>query len=114
MFSDKQLKRYRIILEERITELKADVAGSVRQRNVVTLDQQSVGRLSRMDALQQQAMAQATDRRRHAEIAKAESALRAMQTDEFGFCLQCGEAIELGRIEYDPALTLCFSCAASR
>lgn len=114
MFSDAQLEKFRILLEERIAALKADTDGSAEQRKVVTLDQQSVGRLSRMDALQQQAMAQATERRRRAEIAKAEAALRAMAGDEFGYCQECGEAIEKARIEYDPALTLCFSCAKAR
>lgn len=114
MFSDEQLQHFRIRLEERISRLKADMTGSAQQRKVVTLDQQSVGRLSRMDALQQQAMARATDRRRRSEIAKAESALRAIDGDEFGYCQECGEPIERARIEHDPALTLCFSCAKSR
>ena len=114
MFSNVQLNRFRIRLEERIAALKADTEGSAEQRKAVALDQQSVGRLSRMDALQQQAMAQATERRRRVEITKAETALRSIDNDEFGYCLECGEEIEAARIEHDPALTLCFSCAKAR
>lgn len=114
MFSDAQLKIFRTRLQNRIAALRADTDGSAEQRKTVTLDQQSVGRLSRMDALQQQAMAQATERRRRAEIAKAEAALRAMTGDEFGYCQECGEAIEPARMEHDPALTLCFSCATGQ
>lgn len=114
MFSDAQLKKFRIQLEERIAYLKAETDGSAEQRKIVTLDQQSVGRLSRMDALQQQAMAHATERRRRAEITKAEAALCAMSGDEFGYCQECGEPIEPARIEHDPALTLCFTCAKAR
>lgn len=114
MFSEAQLKKFQIQLEERIAALKAETDGSAEQRKIVALDQQSVGRLSRMDALQQQAMAQATERRRRAEIAKAETALLAMSGDEFGYCRECGEPIELERIQHDPALSLCFSCAKAR
>ena len=114
MFSEAQLEKFQIQLVERIAALKAETDGSAEQRKIVTLDQQSVGRLNRMDALQQQAMAQAAERRRRSEIAKAEAALRAMSGDEFGFCQECGEQIEQARIERDPALTLCFSCATAR
>lgn len=114
MFSDAQLETFQIQLEERIAALKAETGGSAEQRKIVTLDQQSVGRLSRMDAFQQQAMAQATERRRRSEIAKAEAALRAMSGEEFGYCQECGEQIEPAPIEHDPALTICFSCATAR
>jgi DnaK suppressor protein len=114
MFSETQLKSFGNRLKQRIADLEADASGSAQQRKTVTLDQQSVGRLSRMDALQQQAMAQATDRRRRSEITRAQSALRAIGSDEFGYCAECGEPIELARFEHDPALTLCFSCAKGR
>lgn len=114
MFSDAQLETFQIQLEERIAALKAETGGSAEQRKIVTLDQQSVGRLSRMDAFQQQAMAQATERRRRVAITKAETALRSIDDDEFGYCQECGEEIEAARIEHDPALTLCFSCAKAR
>jgi len=69
----------------------------------VTLDQTSVGRLSRMDALQAQAMALETGRRRSAEIQKIEAALRRMDEGEYGYCIRTGEKIPLERLELDPA-----------
>ncbi|MBB3763341.1 TraR/DksA family transcriptional regulator [Sphingomicrobium lutaoense] len=80
-------------------------------RKPVTLDQESVGRLSRMDALQVQAMAQALDRRREQEKLRIDAALRRIEEGDYGFCLECGEAIAEKRLEHDPAATHCIGCA---
>ena len=80
-------------------------------RKPVELDQSSVGRLSRMDAMQNQAMAQATERRRLAELQRIEQAFKAMEQGEYGFCVECGEEIALKRLEIDPAAIACVKCA---
>ncbi len=83
-------------------------------RAPVTLQQDSVGRLSRMDAIQQQAMAQATERRRKAERQRIEAALKRLDDGEWGWCLGCGDEIAARRLEHDPSAALCVKCAASR
>ncbi len=80
-------------------------------RATVTLDQQSVGRLSRMDAMQRQAMAQATSRRREGERRRLHAALARFEEGEFGYCTECGEEIAQGRLEADPAVPTCVSSA---
>ncbi|WP_421726395.1 TraR/DksA family transcriptional regulator [Bauldia sp.] len=92
-------------------ELEALSAGSAEARKPVALDQQSVGRLSRMDALQGQAMANAAERRRTTEIARIDAALRRLDDGTYGECLRCGEEIAEKRLEIDPAATLCVACA---
>lgn len=82
-------------------------------RDVVALDQQSVGRLSRMDAMQGQAMAQASERQRLAEIRRIDAALQRITAQTYGECLSCGEDIPQGRLDADPAASLCIACAAS-
>ncbi len=84
---------------------------SAEARDTVTLDQTSVGRLSRMDALQQQAMAEATERQRAAELARIDAALNRIKDDDYGYCLNCGEEIAEKRMEIDPAATHCIKCA---
>jgi RNA polymerase-binding transcription factor len=69
----------------------------------VKLDQTAVGRLSRMDAMQAQAMAQETERRRHQEISSIEAALKRMDEGEYGYCLETGELIPRARLELNPA-----------
>lgn len=76
----------------------------------VELDQQSVGRLSRMDAMQHQAMAQATARRASQSEARLRAALARMDEGTYGECLDCGEDIPVRRLEVDPATPLCVSC----
>ena len=86
-------------------------AGGAEDQAVVTLDQQSVGRLSRMDALQRQAMAQATGRRREVQRQRIMAALARIDEGEYGYCVDCGEEIAAGRLEFDPAIPNCVSCA---
>ena len=77
----------------------------------VELDQSKVGRLSRMDALQAQAMSREVERRRRQELRRIESALARVAEEEFGFCLSCGEEIEQERLALDPSVPQCQNCA---
>lgn len=84
---------------------------SEEARATVTLDQQSVGRLSRMDALQGQAMAQASERQRRADIQRILAALQRLDEDEYGYCVECGDEIAEKRLAVDPAAAFCINCA---
>ena len=79
----------------------------------VELDQTSVGRLSRMDALQGQAMSKESGRRRNLMLQKVAAALVRIDKGDYGDCLRCGEQIALQRLTFDPAATLCIECARS-
>lgn len=70
-------------------ELEALISGSSDSRSTVELDQSAVGRLSRMDALQGQQMALATDRRRALELKRIESALARLEDGDYGYCVRC-------------------------
>jgi DnaK suppressor protein len=100
---------------ERLLALKDELETLSRisedARATVELDQQSVGRLSRMDALQGQAMAQASERQRRLDLQKIEAALNRLDEGEYGYCLDCGDEIAGKRLEIDPAAALCVSCA---
>ena len=101
------------ILQE-IDELRALSDRSKDSRAPVELDQQSVGRLSRMDAMQQQSMDLAREERRRQRLAVLGAALRRLDEDEYGYCLACGEDILPQRLKIDPAVTLCVSCQGGR
>jgi DnaK suppressor protein len=81
-------------------------------RKTVELDQTSVGRLSRMDALQQQALAQETQRRRNLRRQRIRETLERIQQDEFGCCDQCGEEIAPKRLALDWTVRTCVRCAS--
>ena len=77
----------------------------------VELDQCVVGRLSRMDAMQQQAMSLEQNRRRKEGIKRVNAALNRIENDEYGWCQDCGEEINEKRLEIDPATLYCIRCA---
>lgn len=99
-------------LQELRNQLETASVASRDNRAAVELDQSSVGRLSRMDALQQQAMAVAGQERRKTELARIEAALRRLDEGDYGYCVACGEEIAERRLEVDPMATTCIACAA--
>ena len=98
-------------LEAERERLREVSAGAAQERKPVELDQQSVGRLSRMDAMQVQAMAQAVERRRRARLALVDAALKRLDEGDYGYCIDCGEDIAPGRLEADAAAPRCVDCA---
>ena len=79
-------------------------------RAPVELDQQSVGRLSRMDALQKQNMELATEHLRQVRVRAINAALQRIDNGEFGYCIICGEEIAPQRLDFDPAIAFCILC----
>ena len=104
--------RFRTLIAARLSELDAEDALGQTGQAVVELDQQSVGRLSRQDALLSQSMAKATQARRDAVRRGLRAALLRLDEDEFGYCEDCGEDIAAKRLELDPTVTRCVSCAS--
>ncbi|MDP6706345.1 MAG: TraR/DksA family transcriptional regulator [Alphaproteobacteria bacterium] len=107
----KQLQAAEKRLLARRDELEALAATAEESRQPVELDQTRVGRLSRMDALQDQAMALETERRRNIELRRIEAALGRVADGEYGYCLTCGEEIGAKRLELDPTAPQCVDCA---
>ena len=99
----------------RLLALKSELEGldetSEQAAKPVELDQASVGRLSRMDAMQSQHMAKELARRRQLQRAKIEGALRRIESGEYGACSVCGEDIDVRRLALDPATSRCVKCA---
>lgn len=102
---------YRSRIEAEVSELRDLSTVSKEGRAPVELDQQSVGRLSRMDAMRQQSMDIAREDRRQARLQVLVAALGRLDEDEYGYCLRCGEDIPAARLDVDPAVTLCVGCA---
>ena len=105
------IPKFRGLLEARKAELIASVENAADSAAPVELDQQVQGRLSRMDAIQGQAMAQATIERRRVEIAQIDAAFSRMKDGEFGYCVECGDDIAPKRLELNPAIARCVDCA---
>jgi DnaK suppressor protein len=101
----------RLALNNRRAELLQSSADHKDERAPVELDQQSVGRLSRMDALQVQAMAKESERRRLDEVRRIDAALNRLDEGEYGYCVTCGEDIAPKRLAFDRSIPTCIDCA---
>jgi DnaK suppressor protein len=106
------------IVRERLEALResllAESEATADARDPVTLDQQSVGRLSRMDAMAGQHMAAANERARQAQIVKINAALRRLDDGDYGYCTNCDEPIAPKRLDADPTASLCIACQSAR
>ncbi len=102
------------LLEARREELKALIHEAEGGTQPVALDQQSVGRLSRMDAMQVQAMAQASQRQRRQELRAIDAALERLANGEYGECVRCGEDIAPKRLTLNPTVQTCIHCASGK
>lgn len=106
------MRRFERLIRERLAVLGDQSELGRDGQAVVQLDQQSVGRLSRMDALQNQAMAKAQQARRDVETAGLKAALARLAEGEYGDCEECGEPIPARRLELNLTATRCVSCAS--
>lgn len=106
-----ETEQIRAALLARKAEIEREQAAGEAGRAPVELDQTSVGRLSRMDAMQGREMALASERRRKNELSRIDAALRRLETGDYGYCVKCGEEIGEKRLGLDPAVATCIGCA---
>ena len=108
----KDLIYFHQLLLQKQQELKNTDQLALDSTKAVSLDQSSVGRLSRMDAMQSQAMALETKRRRKIELTRIVAALERIDEEEYGYCALCEDEINRRRLEIDPANPFCVNCAS--
>ena len=98
-------------LQGRLAEINATSEMKKSSEGPVELDQSRLGRLSRMDAMQQQEMARAASRLVEQEKQRIKAALSRMESGEYGYCVMCDDEIAEGRLRFDPSVLICISCA---
>lgn len=90
-------------------ELQTSIETAHERAAIVDLDQE-IGRLSRMDALQHQKMAEAETARHRLRLRMVVQALKAFDEDDYGFCRRCGEPIDVRRLKARPESPCCVPC----
>ncbi len=108
------IKLFKSLLLEKNAALMEEEETGKEAAQIVVLDQTSVGRVSRMDAMQGQAMAVAANQRRQTELQKIKLALKRIDSEDYGYCLECDEEIAEPRLKLDPATSLCINCASKK
>jgi DnaK suppressor protein len=111
MLNDLDQQHFKQALLTLRSDLLAIEQSGQEAAQTVELDQTTVGRVSRMDALQGQAMAKDSQQRRVIQLQRIEASLQRLDKGIFGLCLRCGENIHVKRLEFDPTAPLCFDCA---
>ena len=108
---DETLEALRAQLIDERAELENLLQAAADAASTVTLDQTRTGRLSRMDALQGQQVAQDAQRRRQQQLREVHAALVRMDDGDYGCCEACGDDIAIGRLRISPAARRCVTCA---
>lgn len=103
--------RFRALIEQRLSELASAEPSKRGDARPVELDQSRVGRLSRQDALQSQALSVAALERNRVHINRLRTALKRIDSGDYGWCQECGREIPEGRLNIDPAAEHCVACA---
>jgi DnaK suppressor protein len=106
----KQKQELLLVLQSNKTKLEQQLLDAESATGVVILDQSSVGRVSRVDAMQQQSMAVSTRAKAEASLRKILKALKRMEAEDFGYCGQCDEPIQFNRLKVQPQASHCLKC----
>ena len=111
VMSEKIDKEYlRNTLEHQKERVLESLKLSEEYARPVELDQSRQGRLSRMDALRQQAMSQDSLHRLQLELRRIEATLGRLDFENYGYCIKCGDDIEYERLKANPSLVVCKEC----
>lgn len=110
MLETSAVTEFRAILEQRVREIEESLANTQDGASTVALDQTRVGRLARVDALQQQALASGRREALLTERRRLAAAVERVRLGQFGICCRCEEAIDVARLRADPATPFCMDC----
>lgn len=108
--TDKEKDELKTIIDEKILSTKEEVKELIELTKPITLDN-SIGRLSRMDAINNKTINEKALRDKKRILQKLERAIARYHEDKLGTCLKCGDEIPLGRLKIIPYTTRCVKCA---
>jgi DnaK suppressor protein len=112
--TESQISNLRLQLTSQQQALQIQLVESDDASKPVTLDQQSVGRVSRIDAIQQQQMASANRDQTIALLQEVDAALKRIESNEYGLCQMCDEPIALLRLQAQPHTANCIVCQSKQ
>ena len=108
--SDQQVEELRAELDRQLRRLQKSMKITDEALKTVELDQTAVGRLSRMDSLQNQALSAGLREREAARLGLIVEALKRMEAGKYGICDTCGSDIPFERLFVFPEAPECATC----
>lgn len=97
------------IIKDRLRSTREEISELQDLTKPIPLDS-SIGRVSRMDAINNKTINEASLREKKKLLSRLEKALDRSGEKDFGRCVKCGNDIAFGRLEYMPHTTRCVSC----
>lgn len=111
MLSSEDKEKIRKEIIQKLEALKISIKDLRKQSKPVSPDN-AIGRITRMDAIQQRSVAEAALRKAEDEQVGLEDALSKIDHPDFGVCVRCRQPIPIGRILIMPETRTCVRCAA--
>lgn len=105
-----QIAELRSEIEKQLERLERSMRVTDEAMEPVELDQTAVGRLSRIDSLQNQGLTQNLQERERAKLAHIQGALHRLEEGTYGLCVECGSALPFGRLQVVPEAPACAAC----
>ena len=102
-------KKLKKIILSRIEETREEITELQELVKPIPLDA-SIGRVSRMDAINNKTINESSLREKQQQLKKLERAVENAESESFGICTKCGNEIPFGRLEYMPHTTRCVNC----
>ncbi len=104
------LDKYR----NKLTELRSEIEDYLKKSEdsaAAVEPDKALGRLSRMEAMQDQQMVLELRRRKKRQLVETGNALSRIEQGNFGFCIFCGKSISPDRLDAFPEVQTCVNCA---
>lgn len=109
-----QRKNFKDLIESEIKRLKNELSVTEKDANPTVSPDNAIGRISRVEAMQNRRISEASFYARKMRVGRLEQALLNVEGEDYGYCQECEEAIPIGRMRLIPEATLCVTCASSQ
>jgi len=106
-------RELKIRIEEKILDLDKQIK-NLRESSRPVEPDNAIGRLTRMEAINSKSISEASLRSAQDESARLQVALKRVDSENFGVCVECGEDIPIKRLMLLPGSVMCVECADSR
>lgn len=108
--TEKERNELKLLISDQIQLVESEIEELTELTKPISLDA-SIGRVSRMDAINNKAINDLALRDKKSTLQKLERAKERGEKGELGTCLKCGEEIPFGRLKIMPYTTRCVNCA---
>lgn len=103
------IMKYKKLLEESLENVKKDIQDLTESSKPIK-PENSLGRLTRMDAIGQKSINDHALNNAKLKLQKIEAALKRIEEDEYGYCVECGDEITEKRLNAVPESPQCVEC----